>query len=58
MSKQSKAALYTLLTVVLVVLVVLFCFIYPIVFGWCLIVVSLTLFVTSVYKIFCLYLKD
>jgi hypothetical protein len=58
MSKQSKAALYTLLTVALVVLVVLFCFIYPIVFGWCLIVVSLTLFVISVYKIFCLYLKD
>lgn len=58
MSKQSKAVLYTLLTVVLIVLVVLFCFTYPIVFGWCLTVASITLFVTSVYKLFCLYLKD
>lgn len=58
MSKQLKAALYTLLTVVLVTLVVLLGFTYPIVFGWCLTVVSLTLFVISVYKLFCLYLKD
>jgi len=58
MSKQLKAALYTLLTVALVVLVVLICFIYPMAFGWCLLVVSLTVFIISVYKLFCLYLKD
>jgi len=58
MSKQSKAALYTLLTVALVTLVVLLGFTYPIVFGWCLTVASITLFITSVYKLFCLYLKD
>jgi hypothetical protein len=58
MSKQLKAALYTLLTVALVTLVVLLVFIYPTTFGWFLTVASITLFVTSVYKLFCLYLKD
>jgi hypothetical protein len=61
MSKQLKAALYTLLTVALVVLVVLLCFKYPMVlliFGWCLLSTSLILFVVSVYKLFYLNLKD
>jgi hypothetical protein len=58
MSKQLKAALYTLLTIMLVTLVVFFCFMYPTTFGWFLTVASITLFVISIYKLFCLYLKD
>jgi hypothetical protein len=58
MSKQLKAALYTLLTVALVVLVVLLCFIKPIIFAWCLLTIGFTLFVVAVYNLFCLYLKD
>jgi hypothetical protein len=61
MSKQLRAALYTLLTLGLFGLVLLLVFIYPmavLIFGWCLLATSIIVLVISVYKLFCLYLKD
>jgi hypothetical protein len=58
MSKKLRAALYTILTLISIILIVLLCFKYPMAFGLGLLIASIIVFIVTVYKLFCLHLKD